>query len=463
MTLVSESTPNNQHPTTNIQVPGRWLLGVGCWMFNTVSPRTLTKRSAYEARLNRGKRGPGLGIAVLACVLLGSRAAGAGEADWPSWRGPDRNGISRETDWNALALAGGPKVLWKKSVGEGYSGVSIEGDQLFTMGHGDGKDTVRCLRPDTGEEVWTFRYDCSTGGYPGPRATPLIDGAHVYTVSRDGHLFCLDRKTGVKKWGVNIVAEYGATSPKWGHAASPWLEGDLLALNACEAGAVVDKRTGKKIWSSRPGSCGYATPVVTGSRKDRRAFIFGAKALHCVAVATGQEYWSFPWITSYDVNAADPIVTDQGVFISSGYGKGCAFMDVSGNEPKAIWQTKKMANHFSSSVVLGGHLYGIDGNAGSGVLRCLDLATGEETWSENLGFGALTATADKLVVLNERGGIFIAAAEPTAYREFSRATLDAPPRFWTPPVLCRAKLYCRNDKGALFCVDLSTPGTKKAD
>lgn len=400
---------------------------------------------------------PGTGIAILACVLLGSRGATAGEADWPSWRGPDRNGISRETDWNALAFAGGPKVLWKKSVGAGYSGVSIESDQLFTMGNSDGKDTVSCLRPDTGEELWTFRYDCADGGYPGPRATPLIDGANVYVVSREGHLFCLDRKTGVKKWGINIVAEFGARAPKWGHSGSPWLEGDLLLLNACKSGIALDKRTGKKVWASPSDKCGYATPVVVGSRKNRQALIFGAKSLYSVAVATGEENWSFPWITSYDVNAADPVVTDKGIFISSGYGKGCAFLDVSGPKPKAVWQKKKMANHFSSSVVLAGYLYGIDGNTGSGVLRCLDLATGEEAWSENLGFGSLTAADGKLIMLNERGGLFIAAAEPSAYREFSRATLEAKPRFWTPPVLCRAKLYCRNDKGVLFCIDMSTP------
>jgi len=410
--------------------------------------------------VNREWKRPGLGLAVLACVLLGSRGAGAGEADWPSWRGPDRNGISRETDWNALAFAGGAKVLWKKSVGAGYSGVSIESDQLFTMGNSDGKDTVFCLRPDTGEEWWTFRYDCADGGYPGPRATPLIDGANVYVVSREGHLFCLDRKTGVKKWEINIVAEFGAQAPKWGHSGSPWLEGDLLVLNACKSGIALDKKTGKKVWASPSDKCGYATPVVVGSRKNRRALIFGAKALYSVAVATGKEYWSFPWITSYDVNAADPVVTDKGVFISSGYGKGCAFLDVSGPKPRAAWQHKKMANHFSSSVVLGNHVYGIHGNAGSGVLRCLDLATGEEAWSENLGFGALTAADGKLIILNERGGLFIAAAEPSAYREFSRATLEAQPRFWTPPVLCRAKLYCRNDKGALFCVDLAAPKAK---
>ncbi|NQT93441.1 MAG: PQQ-like beta-propeller repeat protein [Lentisphaerae bacterium] len=399
----------------------------------------------------------GFGLAVIGCLFPWGAVSTAGEAQWPSWRGPDRNGISREAGWNALALTAGPKILWKASVGAGYSAVSIEGDQLFTMGNGDGKDTVYCLRPDTGEEVWTFRYDCSQGSYPGPRATPLIDGANVYTVSREGHVFCLDRKTGVKKWGINLVADHGAKTPKWGHSASPWLEGDLLVLNACQAGIAVDKRTGKKIWSSQPEPCGYATPVVIGSGKERMALIFGAKALYYVAVATGKESWSFPWITSYDVNAADPVVTDKGIFISSGYGNGCAFLDVSGAKPKAIWQKKKMANHFSSSVVLGDHLYGIDGNAGSGVLRCLDLATGEAAWSENLGFGSLMAADGKLIILNERGGLFIAAAEPKAYRELSRATLEAPPRFWTPPVLCRAKLYCRNDKGALFCVDVGIP------
>jgi len=406
------------------------------------------------------------GILSLIMVAVATGRCGAhegGEHDWPRWRGPDGNGISDESDWNPAALAAGPKIAWKENVGGGYSSVAVKWPYLYTMGNMEKQDSVYCFKADTGEEVWRHSYRCKSGSYPGPRATPAVEGASVYTVSRQGEVFCLDAARGDVKWSVNIVSKFGAKPPKWGHSGSPYLEGDMLILNAGEAGLALNRNTGARIWASESGIGAYATPVLCRNGDRQIALLFAKKALIAVDSRTGERAWSVPWVTSWDVNAADPIVDGSNIMISSGYKKGCALLDVSAGEPKVVWQNTLMRNHFSSSVLLDGHVYGIDGNAGKGMLRCMEFATGAEKWSEDLGFGGLMAAGGKLIVLNERGGLFIAEAEPESYKELSRGKLPSRPRFWTAPVLCGGRIYCRNDKGDLFCVDMSTkPAAQRA-
>lgn len=392
---------------------------------------------------------------VIVFIVLGILLTTQVQAlDWPRWRGPEGTGISRETGWDPDALSTQVDVRWKVRVGTGYSSVAVKGKRLYTMGNDGKKDTVYCLDASTGEELWTFSYPCGTGGYPGPRATPTVDGARLYTLSREGHLFCLDALTGKVTWKRHIRSELGAQPPSWGFASSPVVEGDLVLLNACVSGAAVDKHDGRTIWVGRPGKGSYAAPVLFDQDGVRCAAIFGAQALYAVEAGTGEVKWSYPWITDNDVNASDPIVVGNRIFISSGYNKGCALLEIVGGRPRLVWQSRIMRNHFSSSLYIDGYLYGSDGQAGGGFLRCLDFETGEERWSFQSGMVSLIAAAGKLIVLQERGELSVLEASPDGVNRLSAARVLGNV-VWTPPVLSGGRLYCRNVAGDLVCIDMA--------
>lgn len=396
-------------------------------------------------------------LTAVVCILFLSVSVSNTFGDWPQWRGPDRNGISEESDWDPAALANGPPVLWRADVGLGYSGVAVKGDRLYTMGNIRGQDVVTCLDARTGREIWSYSYPARSMQYPGPRATPTIDGDAVYTLSSDGQLLCLSADRGKVRWQKDIVAEFGARPPTWGFAGSLVVEGDLLLMNAGPSGLALSKRNGQPVWASGAGTGGYATPVLYTQNGKRYAAIFGRRAIYGVEVQTGRQAWSYPWVTGNDVNAADPLVFEDRVFISSNYGAGSALIDISGRRPKLLWKNGSMNSHFSSFVLIDGYIYGNDGFAGrrSGVFRCLDGETGREMWSEKLGFGSLIAADGKLILLTEQGDLHIAWATPSGYREVSRARSILSSSCWTPPVLCDGRMYLRNHRGELACLDMS--------
>jgi len=395
-------------------------------------------------------------IAVV-CSLLLSIPVPNIFGDWPQWRGPERNGISAETDWDPAALAKGPRIVWRTDVGLGYSGVAVKGDRLYTMGNVGGRDSVICLDTRTGKVIWNYSYPARSMQYPGPRATPTIDGDTVYTLSSDGQLLCLSADRGTVHWQRNIVADFGARPPNWGFAGSLVVEGDLLLANAGISGLALNKRNGKPVWVSATGTGGYATAVLYTRNGTRYAAIFGRRAIYGVEAQTGKQAWSYPWVTGNDVNAADPLVFEDRVFISSNYGAGSALLDISGRQPKLLWKNGSVNSHFSSFVLIDGYIYGNDGFAGrrSGAFRCLDVETGRVMWSESLGFGSLIAADGKLILLTERGDLHIAEATPSGYREISRARSILSSSCWTPPVLCDGRIYLRNHRGELVCLDVS--------
>ena len=398
----------------------------------------------------------GLGV-VVALAGLGSHAA-----DWPQWRGPDRTGISKEGGW--LPEAAVARVIWKASVGSGYSAVAVVGERVVTMGNAPNEDTVWCLSATNGAVVWKKSYPCAAGSYPGPRVTPTVEGQRVYTFSRAGLLLCLDLATGDTKWQVDLCKEAGAQPPQWGFAGSPLMHETLVIVNACAAGCAVDKATGRVVWKSAAQPSGYASPVAYTLSGQSCVAIFGAKGLTGVEAATGTRVWDYAWETSYDVNAPDPIIEGSKVLITSGYGRGAILLDLAKvlqGHPTPAWpqDSKDLAAHFTTPVLWKGYLYGIDGNAGKGQLRCLDFATGAVQWTEpSVGFGGLMLADGRLIILNEKGILLVADAAPGGYKERLRSTVLGP-TCWTMPVLANGRIYCRNEKGDLACVELTPKPT----
>jgi len=391
-------------------------------------------------------------ILATALVLVSSALA----SDWPQWRGTDGEGIATDKTWSPEAVSSG-KVLWKKNIGEGYSTVSVVKEHVFTLGNTAGSDQVLCLNAADGSQVWKYSYACeSAKNYPGPRSTPAVDvtGGSVYVLSREGEVHCIDAATGKGKWKKDLNEEFGAKAPKWAFSSSCRIAGDMLLINEGEKGIALNKKTGAKIWSGGPGIGGYSTPVVYSANGKQYVALFGAKKAYGVDLKTGATAWSYPWETSYDVNAADPIVRGNEVLISSGYGKGCALLDIS-DTVRAVWENKAMRSHFGSLIEKDGFVYGLDGQAGSNnaEIKCIDFKTGEQKWAQQTGFGALVGANDKIIMLTQSGKLIVCDISPDGYREVAASQIEIGGKCWTMPVLAHGRIYCRSHTGDLVCVD----------
>ncbi len=375
--------------------------------------------------------------------------------DWKIWRGPNANGISKETGWNPTAA----KKRWEKELGVGYSSVSVNGDKLYTMGHKPGEekvgtDTVFCLNALTGKEIWTHTYSCETGKFKGPRATPVLDGTELYTVSRAGKVICLDANSGSVKWESEVLNQTGNKNIHWGISSSAVIDGDLLLLNIGDAGVALNKKSGKIVWKSK-GKASYATPVVFDHQGKRVAAIFSTPGLQIIDVQTGKKVAAYEWETRYDINGADPIILGDRIFISSGYNRECAMLDFSSGKLKKLWNSDVLKNQFSGSVYIDGFIYGVDGQTKKkGHLRCISAEEGFEQWSMPIGFGSLIAADGKLIALGESGTLYFAEATPQKYTEIATFETGLSKLCWTPPVLANGIVYCRNDKGTLVAIDV---------
>ena len=396
-------------------------------------------------------------LALAAVVILGAPARAS---DWPNWRGPLHNGVSSETNWLSQWPADGPKVLWKASVGAGFSSITVANGRAYAAGNRQDSDTIWCFDAATGSNLWKYSYPSplDPNQYEGgPSATPTIDEGRVYMFSKKGGLYCLDAETGRIIWFVNVPIAVSAASPFWGYAGSVLVQGNLLILNVGSRGAAVDKTAGTVAWSTGTETAGYSSPVPFSFLGIPSAVIVSAQAVSCTDVKSGRQLWSRPWKTMYGLNITDPVISGNTVFVSSGYNLGACLFRAGATAP-AIWENMSLRTQFNSSVLADGFLYGVDGlinNPGDGALKCLDFDTGAEKWSyKGLGGGGLMVAGGKIIMLSDRGELVVADASPDGFHPISRAqVLD--PKCWTVPTLANGRIYCRNAKGDLVCLDVT--------
>lgn len=388
----------------------------------------------------------------LSSLVVGLSLAHA--ADWPVWRGPARDGISTEKEWK---VGTEPKVLWQAEVGLGFSSFVVADGRVLTTGHADGKDTVWCLDAATGKAIWKHEYPADLGDkyYEGGTSnTPTVDGDKVYHLSRWGDLFCLEAATGKVVWDKNVQKETEANIPDWGFAGAPLVQGSLLILNVGKAGLGVDKVSGKIVWKSDVDSAGYSTPYPITRDGVKLAVVSSGDAYTAVKVEDGTPVWSHRWATRYGVNASDPILSGDKLFISTGYNKGCTLLKLTASQPEKVWESKVLKNQFNSSVLIDGHLYGIDGDQNSRCsLKCVKLEDGSVAWEEkSIGFGSLMAADGRLIILTEKGELVVAKAGSAGFEELSRAQVLSG-RCWSSPVLANGRIYVRNAPGKVLCLE----------
>ena len=396
-------------------------------------------------------------VAFLAPVLL------LQAADWPNWRGPAHDGFSIEGDWS-LERA---EVIWKANVGVGFSSMAVVAGRVYTQGHDGlkqgGKETVYCLDARTGKPVWRDTYPAAIVDYlheGGPCATPTVHAGHVYSISKDGRLKCYAASTGKVRWERDMMkAANMRKPPEWGFAGSPYVLGGRLLIEAGHTFAL-DLATGKELWRSKKFRHAYGTPISFQHGGRTLVATLKTDGLVILDAADGSTVAFHSWETSFRTNSTTPIPLPGGrIFISTGYRRGCALLQLKGRELQPIWQNKNLSNHMNNSVVHGGHIYGFDGNthmAGPKEMVCLDLATGATKWRAGaaLRCGSLMAADGRMLVLGERGQLVEAPLSPKGFEP--TAEIQAlTGKCWTVPVLADGRIYARNAKGALVCVDAS--------
>jgi outer membrane protein assembly factor BamB len=233
---------------------------------------------------------------------------------------------------------------------------------------------------------------------------------------------------------------------------------NLLVLNVGDAGLALDKNTGKVVWQSANKSAAYSTPLPLQRSGKWIGLLANAAAYVAVDLADGKEIWRVRWLTEYGVNASDPIVAGDRMFISTGYGKGGACFKLGAGEPEQVWKTKLLRTQLNAAVLYKGYLFGADGDTTErATLKCLTFATGEEKWAQTgFGSGGVIVADGKLIALSGVGELMVAPATSTAFKPVSRAQVLGG-KCWTAPVLANGLIYCRNSRGDVTVVDARKP------
>jgi outer membrane protein assembly factor BamB len=310
--------------------------------------------------------------------------------------------------------------------------------------------------------LWKFTYpsqpySVSNGpkGLGGTSGSPTIEGDRVYFLSGDGCLYALQSQSGGVVWSNNLFANLGVTKPTWGFASSALVQGDLLVLDIGGAGTAVEKATGKVAWTSDKGAPGYSTPVPWSFQGTPAVAILSSETAYGVESKTGKQLWSLPFKTTYPINIPDVVVSGNDFFLSSGL-HAAVRARFDGAQVTQVWTNQSFCNHIASSVLVDGYLYGAAGSVtGSATLQCLDFATGAQKWSfPGLGVGGFIVADHKLIVLSETGELLVGEVSPDGFAPISRAQI-LPATCWTPPTLANGRIYCRNNKGDLVCLDVT--------
>jgi outer membrane protein assembly factor BamB len=409
---------------------------------------------------------PGL-IVRLLFMLLGSVGVALGN-DWPQWRGTNRDDISAETGLLQSWPAGGPKLVWKRNgLGEGFSGLAIAGERVFTIGDRSGVSFVTSLESTNGKAIWSAKLGKggAPGGYGGPRSTPTVDGMMVYALGQWGELACLDAASGREKWRKDLEKDLSGARANWGYSESPLVDGDKVVVTpggSKGAVAALNKETGAVVWRSKGFNDGaqYSSLIIAEIGGVRQYIQLTAESVAGVAAADGKLLWRAPRRGETAV-IPTPIYHDGYVYVTSGYGVGCNMFQITGSGGKfsasQVYANKVMVNHHGGVVLVDNLLFGYSDSKG---WTCQDFQTGKALWQEKekLGKGSLTYGDGRLYLRQEDAPGTVALIEASASGYVEHGRFEPPARSnqqsWTHPVIANGRLYLR-DQDVLLCYQVT--------
>lgn len=386
-------------------------------------------------------------------------------ADWPQFLGPNRNGTSVHETLVKAMLQNDVNELWRIPIGEGYSGVVVSGESLFTMDSNGKDEFIVSLRITDGMEKWRVRTGTSPrdwyGGL-GPRVTPAVDAEAVVTVGAQGHLMALRTDTGALIWERNLAKDLGWRPPVEGTACSPLVSDGRIFLmiggpNGKAVGAF-DRRTGKTLWTAQNDRASYSSAIRWDLFGVRQVLFLAGANLFSLDSGTGRFLWQYPWPTYDYVNVATPLLIPPDlVFISAAYDQGAAMLRVKPHKDKwiveEVWRNREMKNHFNNSVYFEGTIYGFD----NAILKAISADTGKTLWRESgIGKGSVTLVGSYLLILSETGELMFAKAAPDQLVIEKRLPV-LKGRSWTPPSITRDRILLRNQKEIICLTAASDP------
>lgn len=391
-------------------------------------------------------------------VALSSVAVAQTNAVWPQWRGPNRDGLSKETGLLKQWPAEGPPLAWKTTgAGRGYSSFSVANGRLYTMGLRGDREFVVAFDVATGKEAWATPHGSAfhNDRGDGPRGTPTIDGDRVYALGGNGDLSAIEARTGRVIWSKNILEEFGGRNITWGISESPLVVGNKLLVNPGGPGASVvalNKNDGKVIWKSQSDKAGYSSAIPLQVNGGTQVVFFTSQRAMGLDLNDGRLLWEYERPSNNVANVATPIAHANRVFISSDYGTGGGVVEIKPDgKAQEIWFTKDMRNHHSSSVLVGDHLYGFS----SAILTAMKFDTGEVAWRDrSVGKGSLVFADGRLYCFSENGVMGLVEATPTGYVEKGRFRIEQGSLpTWTHPVVAGGRLYLR-DQDTVYAYDV---------
>ncbi|MCR9295990.1 MAG: PQQ-binding-like beta-propeller repeat protein [bacterium] len=391
-------------------------------------------------------------------------------ADWPQWRGPNRDGKSPDADLLQEWPEAGPELLWQvNDLGQGYGSPSVAAGRIFiVVNRGLDNESVTALSEADGSQLWSTQIGKvgnpnQRPNYPAARSTPTVVGDSVYVLGSDGDLACLAAASGEIRWKRNVRTDFGGKPGEWAYAGSPLVDGDLLitAPGSEEAAIVaVNRHDGEVIWKAKiPGSdtAGYASVISSNVGNGRQYIAYLGMGLVGVDAESGKFLWHYG-NTKGQANSSTPVASNGLVYSGSGrVGGGLVALEPKPEGVEAVerYFDPSLPNAQGGFVLLGDHLYG----GGRSVMMCIDFNSGEKKWTERIPASASICSGDGQLYLHlEDGDVMLVDANPEAFRQRGKFTPPNRPegaegKPWAYPVIANGRLYIR-ESGSLWCYDI---------
>ncbi len=407
----------------------------------------------------------------------------ADAADWPQWRGPDRDGISQEKGLLQEWPEEGPKLLWQKNeLGDGYSTPAVANGRIFLVSNkGLDDEFVQALSAKDGKQIWSTHIG-KVGNpdqkppYPGARSTPTVDGKMLYALGSDGDLVCLDVAKGKVQWQKNLRTDFGGQPGTWAYAESPLVDGDALVVSPGGKDAAIvalNKKNGDVIWKSpvpEGDPAGYASVIVVEAAGVKQYVQFLGKGLVGVDAQTGKFLWRYDHTSQGSAaNIATPVADDEGyIYTGTHYtGGGMVKLSADGDGVKAeeVYFEKKLPTAIGGAVIVGDYMYGTSRE----LTLCVNFKTGEVKWTKERAVSpASVCFADGRLYLHgeKDGDVALLEATPDGYQERGHFTPPDVPekrvgKAWQYPVVAGGRLYI-HDWGTLWCYDVKARGGRRS-
>ena len=419
------------------------------------------------------------GLVVLALI-----ATAASAQDWSQFRGPNRDGQSKESGLLQQWPEGGPRLAWQMSgIGGGYSSVSIQNGRLFTMGDIGADQFVIAVSLDKQNILWKTRIGAAwtEDRYAGPRGTPTADGELIYAIGTEGDLMALEAVSGKVRWKKSMSADFGgAMMSGWKWSESPLVDGDRLVVTPGSASALLvclDKKTGKEIWRTNAGpmgsegrdGAGYSSVVISNAASVKQYVQLMGRGVVGVRASDGKFLWNYNKVANTTANISTPLVSGDYVFAATGYQTGSGLVKIAkvGEDIVASEQYfldgRTFQNHHGGMVLVGGYVYAGQGHR-MGLPICIELLTGKKVWGGDIrndgkGSAAIAYADSNLIFRYENGLVMLIEATPTGYKEKGKFAIpNGSELSWPYPAVAQGKLFIR-DQDRLLVYDIKAPGT----